>query len=240
MGRLKKEKKLSNIFRFYIGIFILLVLSGFLFLNAIFFLGIQAEFIMPANYYEQIIEKNRREIESVSTDSISNLIPESCVYSIYDSQGNVLDTNKDYDFAKRMWEINCKNSTYGEGYYYKVMTRDNNEICITGYKLEAFFNNNFIDKYLPNPTICFVILFILIFFIEVILLSKKFSNRLSKELQILNETTYNISIENLEFDIEYSNIKEINTVLSALDKMKKHLNDSLKNNGILKKPVTHR
>lgn len=228
MGRLKKEKSISNVFRFYIGIFILFISGEFLFLNVLFLLGIQTKFIMPANYYEQIIEKNRCEIESVDLNAISKLIPETCVYSIYDSQGNVLETNKNYDFAQRMWEISSENSTYGQGYYYKVITRDNNEICITGYKLEAFFNNNFIDKYFPNPTLCFIILFLLIFFVNVILISKRFSKRLSNELQILNETTHNISMENLEFDIKYSNIKEINTVLYALDKMKKHLNDSLK------------
>ena len=228
MGRLKKEKSISNVFRFYIGIFILFISGEFLFLNVLFLLGIQTKFIMPANYYEQIIEKNRCEIESVDLNAISKLIPETCVYSIYDSQGNVLETNKNYDFAQRMWEISSENSTYGQGYYYKVITRDNNEICITGYKLEAFFNNNFIDKYFPNPTLCFIILFLLIFFVNVILISKRFSKRLSNELQILNETTHNISMENLEFDIKFSNIKEINTVLYALDKMKKHLNDSLK------------
>lgn len=228
MGRLKKEKSISNVFRFYIGIFILFISGEFLFLNVLFLLGIQTKFIMPANYYEQIIEKNRCEIESVDLNAISKLIPETCVYSIYDLQGNVLETNKNYDFAQRMWEISSENSTYGQGYYYKVIRRDNNEICITGYKLEAFFNNNFIDKYFPNPTLCFIILFLLIFFVNVILISKRFSKRLSNELQILNETTHNISMENLEFDIKYSNIKEINTVLYALDKMKKHLNDSLK------------
>lgn len=113
MGRLKKEKSISNVFRFYIGIFILFISGEFLFLNVLFLLGIQTKFIMPANYYEQIIEKNRCEIESVDLNAISKLIPETCVYSIYDSQGNVLETNKNYDFAQRMWEISSENSIYG-------------------------------------------------------------------------------------------------------------------------------
>lgn len=47
-------------------------------------------------------------------------------------------------------------------------------------------------------------------------------------MQILKDTTKNIQMENLDFKINYSNIIEINDVLSALDKMKTELNGSLK------------
>lgn len=227
MGRLKKEKSLSRIFRFYIVIFILLVIIEFLLLNFSFMVGIYTDLIRPANYYEQIIEKNRTEIEVAGINNIQSLIPDQCVYSVYDSDGNVLKTNKDNDFAENMWNIVSNNEVSGQGYYYKVIARNNNEVCISGYTLNPFFSNKYMDKYLPAPEIFLILLFFVLFFSDVIIVSKKFGKRLSKEMKILNETTNNISMESLDFDISYSNIKEINEVLSALDKMKKQLHNSL-------------
>ena len=131
MGRLKKEKSLSRIFRSYIVMFILLVAAEFIVISISIMLGIYTEIIRPANYYEQIIEKNRTEIAVADINSVQNLIPEPCVYSIYDSNGNVLKTNKDNDFAYNMWNIISNNKTSGQGYYYKVIQRNNNEICIS-------------------------------------------------------------------------------------------------------------
>ena len=227
MGRLKKEKSLSRIFRSYIVMFILLVAAEFIVISISIMLGIYTEIIRPANYYEQIIEKNRTEIAVADINSVQNLIPEPCVYSIYDSNGKVLKTNKDNDFAYNMWNIISNNKTSGQGYYYKVIQRNNNEICISGYTLNALFSNKYLNKYLPAPEFSLIILFFILFFIDIIIISKKFGKNLSKEMKILNETTNNITMENLEFKINYGNIIEINSVLSALDKMKKQLNDSL-------------
>lgn len=46
-------------------------------------------------------------------------------------------------------------------------------------------------------------------------------------MKILKDTTENIQMENLDFKIKYSNISEINEVLTALDKMKTELSESL-------------
>ncbi|MDO5517869.1 MAG: HAMP domain-containing sensor histidine kinase [Clostridium sp.] len=227
MGRLKKEKSISKLFRSYIIMFVLLVSAEFIVISLSFILGMYTGSIRPANYYEQIIEKNRTEIACADISEVKDLIPEPCAYSIYDSNGIILDTNRNIDFAHYMWNIASDNKISGNGYYYKVITRDNDEICIAGYTLNAFFSNKYMDKYMPGPEATMIIMFFILFLCGIIIISKQFGKRLSKEMKILNETTDNITMENLNFKINYSSVKEINNVLSALDKMKKQLNDSL-------------
>lgn len=227
MGRLNRKKSISEVFRFYIIIFILLVTVQVVGLVIFFQVGMNTGLIKPANYYEQIIEINRNEIESADVDDVQNYIPENCVYSVYDSNGNVINTNRDVDFAKEIWSMISSGKISGKGYYYKVIMRNNNEVCITGYALNAFFSNKYMNKYFPNPEIFFALLFFVLFILNIIIISKKFGKYLSREMKILNKTTYNITMENLDFKINYCNIKEINDVLSALDKMKKQLYDSL-------------
>ncbi|HCW53148.1 MAG TPA: sensor histidine kinase [Clostridium sp.] len=227
MGRLKKVKSISKVFRFYIIIFILLVAAQVVGLFIFFQVGMNIGLINPANYYEQKIERNRNEIETANIDDLQNYIPENCVYFVYDSKGNIINTNRDIDFAEEIWNIISNGRTSGKGYYYKVIMRNNNEVCITGYTLNAFFNNKYMNKYFPNPEIFFALLFFVIFILNIVMISKQFGKRLSKEMKILNKTTHNITMENLDFKINYGNIEEINAVLSALDKMKKELHDSL-------------
>lgn len=227
MGRLKKEKSISKVFRFYIIIFFVLTVIQVLVFNTLFQIGINAGAVVPANYSEKIIERNASEIAIINIEQVQNLIPENCVYAIYDLSGDIIKSNINNNFAKEMWSMVSNSQLNGKGYYYKFIMRNNNQICIVGYTLNSVFINKYMNKYLPAPDLCLIFLFFIVFLIQMIIISKKFGKRLSKEMKILNETTHNITMENLDFKIDYGNIKEINNVLTALDKMKNQLSDSL-------------
>lgn len=224
MERIKKQKSISRIFAHYIICFclttiVLVISSCFLFL-AFIHIGI----IVPANYYQKYIEQKTDEI--VKTKDVKSLIPGGCRYAVYNLDGQMIEGNVSQKKSQDMWEI-YKNNKFNDGYYFYKIIQRKNEICMVEYKLIGQFANSNIQKYIPYAGDLFPLLDIILFIIEIIVFSKCFSKRLSKEMKILKETTENIQMENLDFDIKYSKILEINEVLSALSKMKTELQQSL-------------
>lgn len=180
--------------------------------------------ILPANYYEQMVEKNRNNI--MVTDEVSEFIPKECNYVVYDLNGKIISSNVSEKNALKIWKVIEEDRiSYGSNYY-KIIPREN-EVCAVGYKLTAQFSNPILRKYLPSAEWCPVILFIITFILGVIILSKCFSKRVAKEMKILKNITESIKVENLNFETEESSITEVNEVLSALDKMRLELNVSL-------------
>lgn len=224
MERIKKERSISKIFAMYIVSFcivsIILALADLI----IFQLGLNSGIILPANYYEQKIEKNREELGKV--EEVKELIPKECKYAVYDIQGNVIEKNVSDEKALDMWDIIKSDTTSKGKYFYKVIQR-NNGICIVEYRISASFASSTLKKYIPNVELLLKIFILGGFIIEIVVFSKFFKKRLSKEMQILKDTMENIQMENLEFKVKYSNILEINEVILALDKMKLELNESL-------------
>ncbi len=224
MERLKKQKSIAKIFAMYIATFCIVTILQIIIILFLFIMGLRSGVILPANYYEQIVEKNRNQI--MVTDEVSEFIPEECNYVIYDLSGKMLSGNVSEENSLGIWKMIKNDRTSYDNNYYKIIPRDN-EICAVGYKLTAQFSNSVLRKYFPNAENCEAFLFISTFILGVIILSKRFSKRVSKEMKVLKDVTENIQMENLCFKTEESNIIEINEVLLALDKMKSELNNSL-------------
>lgn len=224
MEGIKKQRSISKIFAMYIVSFcivsILLALANLI----IFQIGLNSGIILPANYYEQKIEKHREELEKA--EEVKEIVPKECKYAVYDIQGNVLEKNVSEEKALDMWDIIKSDRTSKGKYFYKVIKRDNG-ICIVEYRISASFASSVLQKYIPNVELLLNIFILGLFIIEIMVFSRFFKRRISKEMQILKDTTENIQMENLDFKVKYSNILEINEVISALDKMKSELNESL-------------
>ncbi|WP_252243086.1 MULTISPECIES: HAMP domain-containing sensor histidine kinase [unclassified Clostridium] len=224
MEIVKKQKSIAKIFAMYIATFCIITVLQIIIISFLFIIGLRNGIILPANYYEQRIEKHRDEIATV--DKIAEFIPKECNYVIYDLNGKMNSGNVSEENALGIWKmIKDDRTSYGNNYY-KIIPRGN-EICAIGYKLTAQFSNPILRKYLPSAEGCPVILFIITFILEVIILSKCFSKRVAKEMKILKNITESIKVENLNFETEESSITEVNEVLSALDKMRLELNVSL-------------
>ncbi|MBN1068240.1 sensor histidine kinase [Clostridium botulinum] len=224
MERVKKQKSIAKIFAMYIATFCIITVLQIIIISFLFIIGLKNGMILPANYYEQMVEKNKNQI--MVAEEVSEFIPEECNYVVYDLNGKILSGNMSEENALGIWKmIKEDRISYGSNYY-KIISR-HNEICAVGYKLTAQFSNPILRNHLPSAEVCETILFITTFILGIIVLSKRFSKRLSKEMKILKNITENIKVENLNFEIKESNITEINEVLFALGKMKLELNNSL-------------
>ncbi|HDR7960885.1 sensor histidine kinase [Bacillus wiedmannii] len=225
MEKVKKQVNLSKILIQYIFAFSIGTIALVTFFMILFQVGVNAEVILPANYYEKQIESQRDAIVKAEQDD--DQILKQYKYVVYDFSGNVIQGSINKDYAGQIWNNIHKDEKGDSKYYYAVIERDK-DICVILYTLHATFKNPFLKKYLPSPEVCEIVLFILLFVAEVIFLSRSFGNTFSKEMLILRNVTDKIQKEDLDFQVEQSKIKEVNEVLTSLVKMKDELNHSLR------------
>ncbi|KXY86761.1 MULTISPECIES: sensor histidine kinase [Bacillus] len=225
MEKVKKQVNLSKILIQYIFAFSIGTIALVTFFMILFQVGVNAEVILPANYYEKQIESQRDAIVKAEQDD--DQILKQYKYVVYDFSGNVIQGSINKDYAGQIWNNIHKDEKGDSKYYYAVIERDK-DICVILYTLHATFKNPFLQKYLPSPEVCEIVLFILLFVAEVIFLSRSFGKSLSKEMLILRNITDKIQKEDLDFQVEQSKIKEVNEVLTSLVKMKDELNHSLR------------
>ena len=223
---LKVKKNLRGIFIRYIICFgiaaiLLIVLYAF-----VFYLMLENNIILPANYSEHKIEGNRSAI--LKADKVtSNLIPYGCSYGVYNEDGKLLYGNFTTKQAKEAWTAikNNQNIIFGDGYL-SVFHRKK-DICIIQYSIKAQFKSPLIRKHLANVELLGVVLLLILLVGEVVLLAVVFGKYLSKEIKVLIEVSDNIKRKDLDFEPKHSDIREIEEVIDSLNDMKNALKESL-------------
>ncbi|GEQ23310.1 two-component sensor histidine kinase [Clostridium butyricum] len=178
MERIVKEKSISKVFVKYIICF---CITNILFIGIIIFLyGVlfNTHIMYPANYFEQKIESNRDKISK--EESIDELIPDRCFYSLYDFNGNVLSGNMTNEKAKDVWQVVENNKINVGNYYYKVIPRKE-DICIVAYEIKPSFVNPILNKYIPDPEMFIYIAVLIIFVVEILIFANMFKKRIQKE-----------------------------------------------------------
>ncbi len=210
---------LKQLFWLSVGVFI----EIFAFV-ALFYLGLTIGFILPADYSQNYLERNKTLI-SKSEPFDKALIPHTCSYGLFDFDGNYLTgdfSNAVVKDAKAF--INDSNST--DRRFFLIETA--NGYCIVNYEISAHFTSYMLDKLFPKLELLLLVLFVLIFIIIVTNSALSFGRKLKKELE---PVLYEIGqIQNREINLEHNNskIKEFNDILLSLYDMKIALSQSLK------------
>lgn len=117
---------------------------------------------------------------------------------------------------------------------YAVIKRKN-DICVIQYYLLPRYKLDYLNKYFFNVNFIFIVVPIILLIITIIIATKINANKFVLSLKKLNIVTKKIKEQNLDFDVEYSNIKEIDDVISSMDDMKNELKQSLKEQWKLQK-----
>lgn len=229
----KKIVTLRTVFVRYLSLFfaITVVLVSILILS--FPILLSLNIILPANYTEKQIYENKDKIIS-SKQVTKDLIPDSCDYGVYTLNGKVISGTFNKDESKEVWDLmrGFERRTIKSSKNYIKLSRKN-EVCIIRYSIVVEFISPTLRTYLPKPELLGVIIFSIIFLIEIIILSKLFGKKLNAEMELLKNTTEKIEQQDLDFVVESSKICEINNVLFSMDKMKSALKDSLEKQWIL-------
>lgn len=222
----KKKKSLSRIFLTYIIVFCMSTLMLFVFTVILYSsLIADAGLILPANYSETLLEDLAAEIET-SGSITKDLIPDRCLYAVYDEMGTYRYGTlgaKEHTYAWEAYRAG-KNAAMGGGYY-KFFERYNQEVCIVKYWIAARFASP-MPVWL-NPAWSAVILFAFLFLIQALLISRHFGRDLRRRLKILRTVADKIQKQDLAFSREHSDITEIEDVLGSIFQMRDALGRSL-------------
>lgn len=229
MGKIKHREKEASLTVFYLKH--LLILSiGIVLMGIVAILGfsymVNSNMIYAANHAQKSIASAYEQIKSADEISVE-LIPELCQYAIFDFDGNVKSGTIDSDI-NAAWNAVQENATSYQGNYYQVIPRDN-EYCVLKYKLITQYKSEALRKYLPPPQIMFSVSSVLIILFIVIWAAMRFGHQLKTKLNPIIKTAEQVQKQELDFTVARSNVKEINTILVAMDEMRIALKASLEN-----------
>lgn len=223
---LKQNNSLRSIFIRYILFFMLGTAALAVLYWFIISLLFAYQFLLPANYYEQMLKDNRVTIAE-SAAVTEDMIPKVCKYGIFNKDGSMTSGSFNLTEADSAWKaLKDGQNAAGGSQYYKIIQRKN-EICIVKYPIMIQFGLPELRKSGFSPELLLVIIFIILMILEVLLLSTAFGRLISGEMDKLTETANEIKSQNLNFKTRSSGIKEVNDVIDSLNQMQSALKSSL-------------
>lgn len=224
---MKRKVTVQSVFRRFLVWFCLMT-AGLLLICVIIFgvLGALGA-VLPANYSEVALEKQRTKIQEA--DQVTeDMIPDNCRYGVYSEDGTFLYGNLSQKDQEKAWE-EYERGAGGDGAwgYLKHFSRDG-EVCLAVYHLKAEFTNPLLRKIFPGAPEGLILLFLILFLIQSVLLIRKFGSMIRRELETVKQVTEKVRLQNLDFEKPDSRIAEINEVMDSLVQMKEALESSLK------------
>lgn len=188
--------------------------------------ALSTNIVLPANYAETQISLSRDRIAS-SSSVTADIIPELVDYAVFSKEGKFLAGNLSNKEAFKAWNAMKKEQSQSIAHFYSFIEREN-EICILRYDLLPQYRSAIMRKYLPNPQLLDILLFIIGVITIATVLAIHFGRNLKKKMFGLQEAIEKIQNQNLDFTINHSGIREIDEISISLEQMKKALNSSLK------------
>ena len=229
----KKKKTLAGIFAGYVLSFVMLTIVWAFFCFILMFAVILTSGLglLPANYGELVLEKNNEAIKE-SEKVGEELIPSGSQFGIFDQDGTFLYGSFDKKDQETAWQNYQKDNQYARGKgYYHFFQRKNGEICIVKYYIEVRYANEKLNDILPPAekltSWLMAGLFTILTVLSGLILSRHFAKRMKKELAGLAQVTEKIACNDLDFEVQSSNIREMEDSMRSLEKMKDALKISL-------------
>ena len=212
---------LRYLFFLSLGVILLVVL-----LLGLTLFALSTNIVLPANYAETQISLSRDRIAS-SSSVTADMIPDLVDYAVFSKEGKFLAGNLSNKEAFKAWDAMTKKHSQSITHFYSFIEREN-EICILRYDLVPQYRSAIMRKYLPNPQLLDILLFIIGVITIATVLAIHFGRKLKKKMFSLQEAIEKIQNQNLDFSINPTGIREIDNISFSLEQMKGALNNSLK------------
>ncbi|MBU3188164.1 HAMP domain-containing histidine kinase [Clostridium bowmanii] len=195
----------------YLGIFNLAQKKGVIFLP---------------NYSENLARSAKTLLAKVP-EIKENMIPYGCKFAVLNKKYKVIKTN--LEGVDLLTAVECAKGTYtengGKKFYYFIERQDG--FCVLQYYVQMSYQSEFLNKHLPDPEETIIVIFAIIYFLIVFIITTIYAKNLNKHLKPLLEATEKIKKQDLDFDIKHSRVKEFNDVLLSISEMKTDLKKSL-------------
>lgn len=224
MGRIRKSNTLSGIFMQYVLIMIVSFLALVVCTFVIFNILINTGYIYPANYAEKKINEAYSTIQKAD-EVTKDMIPALSHYVVFSANGDVLSGDMTEDSIKTAWNVvNGRNSS-GK-YFYKVVTRLN-EYVVLQYSLAPQYHSAFLREHVVRPQNIMICVDILGAIAIIILPSISFGRKIKRKMQPLLKAIEKTKDQDLEYEVSYSGIKELDDCIVSIDDMRSALKTSL-------------
>lgn len=231
MGRkIEKKEKGMSLSIFYLKYFLYLFLAVVVICMAALFsiIGlVVSDMLYPADYAQEQAKAAQTKIKEAAF-VCEDLIPDLCQYAVFDFDGNIVDGNIDKTDLKAAWEAVSGKTSDFIGNYYKVIVRKS-EYCVLQYKIVPQYKSATLRKYLCPPQTLIMVSTLFFILVSIVIIAIRFGYVLKTKMNALVIITEKIQYQDLDISIEKGNIKEINAVLEAMDKMRDALRLSLEN-----------
>ena len=180
-------------------------------------------------YERSRIEASEEELREGRKD-VAGLLPDTCLYGIYDSKGAYLDGNFPERLRTEAWEITADDGYTGRFYntFYMRLEREDGKILVIRYQYIAKFENPRLRSLFPNAEFLFLGVLLALFLLQAVLTARSFGRYLNKRLEALTRIAAKVGQEDLNFQQEHSDIREVDDVLTSLFLMKEALQKSLR------------
>ena len=224
MGRIRKSNTLSGIFMQYVLIMIMSFLALVVCTYVIFGILINTGYIYPANYTEQKINEAYSTIQNAD-EVTKDMIPALSHYVVFSANGEVLSGDMAEDSVKTAWNaVNGDDST--RKYFYKVVPRLN-EYVVLQYSLAPQYHSAFLREHVVRPQNIMIGVDILGAIAIIVLPSISFGKKIRRKMQPLLNAIDKTKDQDLEYEVSYSGIKELDDCISSIDDMRRALKTSL-------------
>ena len=226
MGRVEKRRSstLSGIFLRYVLVMLGLLLTLGICTVLIFNILVNLGGIYPANYAERKINEAYDTIQNAD-EVTEEMIPVLCHYVIFSEDGEVLRGNMTEDSVEIAWNVANRGTASGD-YFYKVIPRSN-ETVVLQYSLTPQYQSAFLREHFIEPQNLMTIIIILSGITMILLPSVSFGKKMKRKMQPVMNAVERIKNQDLEYEVSYSGVKEIDDCLSSIDEMRNALKDSL-------------
>ena len=226
MGRVEKRRSstLGGIFLRYVlamlGFLLTLGICTVLIFNILVNLG----GIYPANYAERKINEAYDTIQNAD-EVTEEMIPVLCHYAIFSADGEMLSGNMPEDSVEIAWNVANQGNASGN-YFYKVIPRPD-EYVVLQYSLTPQYHSAYLREHFIEPQDLMTIIVILSGITMILLPSVSFGKKMKRKMKPVMNAVERIRNQDLEYEVFYSGVKEIDDCLSSIDEMRNALKDSL-------------
>ena len=226
MGRIKRTSLQMIFWKFLIILILGLLLSAAVPFLLLAFAS-SAGYVTYANNAEHSVQEISP-IIAAAPDITKVAIPSYCEYLILDEDYNVLYTNMDTTEQEKALEFakTGENSDPTSRTQYQFIPRET-EYCVLKYYVGSQYKNDWMQKHLPAPEILLLLLIGINCIAVCVCLTIRYSRKLKIQLSPLIMATEQIQKQNLDFEVESSEISEYNAVLNSISEMKDSLKLSL-------------
>ncbi len=223
MGRMSKST-LSRIFIKYVLAMLAALSAWILAMYIIFSIMINTGFVYPANYAERRIDE-AYDVLQAADEITEDMIPPLCRYALFSMDGKLIAGDMPQKSVQTAWQAVEHENTSGN-YFYKVVSR-RGEYLVLQYSLTPKYSSAALNDSFIGPQNMMIIVTIIGIIAIILVSSVRFGRKIKAKMTPLLKSIDKIKNQDLEYEVSYSGVREIDDCISSIDDMKTALRASL-------------